>query len=123
MQEKSNLDTFSQMYEFFLRKIDELINANIDKNKIIIDCGFGFFDNNADNITILSQLANLQALNCPILLGISRKSFINDLNIFSDQDNASMLISSKYIQDINILRVHDVKTHKEMLNLYKTLKI
>ena len=123
MQEKSNLDTFSQMYEFFLRKIDELINANIDKNKIIIDCGFGFFDNNAENIKILSQLANLQALNCPILLGISRKSFINNLNIFSDLDNASMLISSKYIQDINILRVHDVKTHKEMLNLYKTLKI
>lgn len=118
MQEVSSNDTFSQMYEFFVRKIEELVNSDIDENKIIIDCGFGFFIDQNNNIKMLSLLANLKALNCPILLGISRKSFIKNLDTFSDLDDASMLISAKYINDVDILRVHDVEKHKKMMKLY-----
>lgn len=121
MQEKSDKDTFSQMYEFFVNKIDELVTANINKNKIIIDCGFGFFSDNSDNVKILSKLANLKALNCPVLLGISRKSFIKKFDFFDNFDEASMLISTKYLDNVDIFRVHDVEKHKKMIDLFSGL--
>lgn len=110
----STRNTFNQMYEFFIGKIDELISNGISHKNIIIDCGFGFFKHNEENVEMLKNLPNLKNLKCPILLGISRKSFFKYICDTSDKDELSALIAAKYIDYCSIIRVHNIKAHTSL---------
>ena len=99
------------MYDFFVRKLDELISDGIDFKNIIIDCGFGFLKNNIQNVEMLNYLCNLKNLKCPVLLGISRKSFLNYIDKEEDKDLLSLLITAKYINNFSIIRTHSVKNY------------
>lgn len=103
--------TFSQIYKFFVNKLDELISSGVKKENIILDCGFGFLNNNQENILMLENLSNFESLNCPMLLGISRKSFLNFISETENKDTLSLVLASKYIKNVDIIRVHDVKSH------------
>ena len=107
----TNTDTFSQMYDFFVQRIDELATAGVKAENIIIDCGFGFFKNNEENVKMLDWMTNLKNLKCPILLGISRKSFFKFINADADKDQLSALLAAKYVNDYDIVRVHNVLAH------------
>ena len=110
--------TYHTVYEFFVKNIDKLINNGIKKENIIIDLGFGFFKNQDYNYEMLKNLSNFQSLNLPILLGISRKSFFKTVNDNNDiADNKTIALSSAVLDYADILRVHNVKRHKNMINL------
>ena len=108
---KTEETTFSQMYKFFDNRIDELICAGVKKENIIIDCGFGFLDNNSENVSMLENLSNFESLNCPMLLGISRKSFLKYISETENKDKLSLILAAKYINNVDIVRVHDVNLH------------
>jgi len=100
--------------------IDLAVKSGVARNKIIIDPGIGFGKTTEHNLTILKNLGAFKALGYPILVGISRKSFIvNTLKKYSihDRDIAAggRLMGSasaaalSIANGANILRVHDVK--------------
>ena len=92
---------------------------------IIIDPGFGFGKTLDHNYTIMKKIENFKQLDLPILVGISRKSFItNYLNIDKkDSLNSTTAINMYFLdKQINILRVHDVKEAKECIMLYEKIK-
>jgi dihydropteroate synthase len=53
--------------------------AGLPRNHLVIDPGFGFGKIGPANVTLLAQLAELHALNLPILAGLSRKSFLTKI--------------------------------------------
>jgi dihydropteroate synthase len=67
----------ADLLDFFSAKIPELRKAGIAD--IIVDPGFGFGKTITDNFELLRQLAVFKMLQCPLLLGISRKSTILSL--------------------------------------------
>jgi dihydropteroate synthase len=94
-------------------------------NDIIIDLGFGFGKTIEHNYQLLSDLASFKFLDCPILIGLSRKSMIYKV-LNSDPESAlngtTALHMFALLNGANILRVHDVKEAKEVIALYKKLQ-
>ena len=94
-------------------------------NNIILDPGIGFGKNLKHNITLISNVSIFHSLGFPILLGLSRKSFIKNLSGKNDSNKrvggtvSSCLFSM--LQGVQILRVHDANEINQSLKVFKTL--
>ena len=88
-------------------------------NNIIIDPGIGFGKVKKDNFVILDKIEELYSLNCPIMVGVSRKSFLGVENNDNElKDALTLAVSSPLIkQGVDYLRVHNVKLHKALVDL------
>ena len=94
------------------RAIDVALAAGIDWERLIVDPGIGFGKTPEHNLTLLHNLATLQVLGRPILLGTSRKSTIGKvLDVGADQRVEGTLATTALgIQaGVDIVRVHDVQ--------------
>ncbi len=88
---------------------------------VIVDVGFGFGKTLEHNYTLLANLDYFHSLECPLLVGISRKSMVyKALDITPEESlNGTVVLNTIAAQKgAQILRVHDVKEAKEMLRLY-----
>ena len=92
---------------------------------IIIDPGFGFGKTLDHNYTIMKKIENFKLLDLPILVGISRKSFITKQLDIDKKDslNGTTALNMYFLEkNVNILRVHDVKEAKECIMLHEKIK-
>lgn len=110
------------MDEIFLdlnRRIDFAVSNGVKKENIIVDPGIGFGKTREHNFEIIRRIEELRALECPIMLGISRKSLLN----MADADNETKDIFTAALntlaveRKVDILRVHNVKIHRQLLNM------
>jgi dihydropteroate synthase len=109
-----------EVLDFFIAKIDSLHKVGI--HDIIIDPGMGFGKTIAHNFELLRNLSVIKMLDCPILLGISRKSTIyKTLNVSVDEalNGTTVLNTIGLMNGANILRVHDVKEAMEVIKLWQ----
>ena len=91
---------------------------------VIIDPGFGFAKTASQSFSLLGNLAHLQMLNRPVLVGVSRKSMIyRTLNTTAEQalNGTSVLNTVALFKGAAILRVHDVKEAVEAVKLVNQL--
>ncbi len=108
-----------EVLDFLIRKASELRKTGI--TDIIIDPGFGFGKTAAHNFELLRNLSVFRMLNCPLLLGISRKSFIWKTPGLSADEALNGTIALNTIGLMNgasILRVHDVKEALQTIQLW-----
>ncbi len=99
-------------------------DAGIEEHKIIIDPGIGFGKTLEDNLKILKNLKGFASLGKPILVGVSRKSFIGKiLNLPADQrlEGSLAALAVSIINGANILRVHDVRESKRVARLVDSI--
>lgn len=107
-----------EVLDFFIQKVEELRQAGI--HDIIIDPGFGFGKNIEHNFKLLDHFSLFKILECPLLLGISRKSIIyKTLGISADEalNGTTVLNTIGLMHGADIIRVHDVKEAKEAILL------
>ena len=108
-----------EIIQFFIKKIEACRMAGI--NDIIIDPGFGFGKMTDQNFTLLREMLSLKILDCPILVGISRKGMIYK-TLSTNPENAlngtTVANTLALINGARILRVHDVKEAKEAITIY-----
>lgn len=117
-------ELIDELYKFFYRKITLLNSLGLPSNKIIIDPGVGFGKTTEGNFEILKRINEFQSLNSPILMGISRKSFISkSFNLTNQElDEATLAYNTTLTsKGVDIIRVHDVKKHKNTLNYLSKL--
>jgi dihydropteroate synthase len=92
---------------------------------VIIDPGFGFAKTQEQNFELLNRLEILKDLDCPLLVGISRKGMIwKSLDIEPSEalNGTTVLNTMALLKGASILRVHDVKEAVEVVRLVqKTL--
>lgn len=105
-------DIVGEISEFLKAQIAKAIACGITRSNIIIDPGIGFAKTAAQSLELLQRLSELQALNLPMLIGVSRKSFIAPI---LKKDNAKERVwgtaaacYSAIASGADILRVHDV---------------
>lgn len=111
-------DVSEEVFRFLGDKKFELTSKGV--NDIIIDPGFGFGKNLTHNYQLLRNLDDFKALECPILVGLSRKSMIYKLLNKSPEDslNGTIILNTiALLKGADILRVHDVKEAKEALEM------
>jgi len=126
-------DLIPEIISFLESRIEYSIKSGIAHNKIIIDPGIGFGKGVVHNIEILRQLNKLKCLNLPIMIGTSRKSFIDKVLKSSDNiiinDKNSHLIGTLVTLVVavsngaNIVRVHDVKEAVQVIKMYKSIEL
>ncbi|MEH2054053.1 dihydropteroate synthase [Nostoc sp.] len=119
MQQQTDYqDLLTEIYSFLGGQIEVATTVGIDLDKIIIDPGIGFAKNYEQNLEIFRGLRSLAALNCPILVGASRKSFIG--RILNQPDpkarvwGTAAACSAAIFNGADILRVHDVQEMRDV---------
>ncbi|MBW4639831.1 MAG: dihydropteroate synthase [Gloeocapsa sp. UFS-A4-WI-NPMV-4B04] len=111
-------DLIGEIYQFLEQQINVANLAGIEPDKIIIDPGIGFAKNHEQNLEILRRLSVFSPLNCPILIGVSHKSFIG--RILNQPDpkarvwGTAAACCAAIASGANILRVHDVKEMRDV---------
>lgn len=115
-------DVVSEIYDYLFEKITILKTIGI--TKIFVDPGIGFGKRTEDNFELLKRLADFKSLGCPILIGVSRKSFIgNTLNLDVDKrDMPTTVVESVAIKNgARIIRTHNVKNGVQVCKLLNEL--
>jgi len=110
------------MHHFFEMKLEEMKNADIHPSKIWLDPGIGFAKTPEQNLHILHHLDSFLCWDRPILLGHSRKSFINALYHLPVENRTVCTAIYSYIalnKGASILRVHDVAETKLALQIFQ----
>ena len=99
------------------RSIDLALAAGVERSRLAVDPGIGFGKNAAGNLELLHHLDELHQLDCPVLLGTSRKNFIGRiLNQDDPRERLSGTLATVALgvsQRIQIFRVHDVRSARE----------
>ena len=110
----------SEVKSFLEARANDLVSEGIEKSRMILDPGFGFGKTFEHNIALLQHLESFKSLKLPLLIGLSRKSFIRKILNGEHDDHLSGSIAAaifSVIKGAKILRVHDIKETKSALNI------
>ena len=113
-------DVFTEVYDYFTDKYYQLKQLGV--HDVIIDPGFGFAKKPEQSYAIMNRLQDLNLLQLPILVGISRKKMIyGQLGISPEEalNGTSVLNTIALTKGANILRVHDVKEAVEAVKIWE----
>jgi dihydropteroate synthase len=94
--------------------------AGIPAGKIILDPGIGFGKSVSDNLEIIRRLAEICGKDYPIMVGLSRKSFIGEITGRSQNERLPGTLAANGAAIMNgagIIRVHDVKEHADLAKM------
>ena len=103
-----------EIKDFLEQQIRKAIALKIKPSNIIIDPGIGFAKNVSQNIQLIQQLAQFKTLNSPILIGVSRKSFIGKITGRNNPKDrvwgTAAACCGAIANGADIIRVHDVSS-------------
>jgi dihydropteroate synthase len=128
MHSRGTVESMHDIYDYdhIVRDVISTLATSIQDlrdlgvHDIMIDPGFGFSKTVDQNYELLKGLADLHLLECPILVGFSRKSMIwKKLGITPEEalNGTSVLNTYALMNRCSIFRVHDVKEMKEIIDL------
>lgn len=109
--------------QFFQKIIPKIQRVGVQK--ILLDPGIGFGKTIEQNFEIIRNIRDFSNLAYPLLIGLSRKSFIyKTLNISPEQalNGSCALNMCALLNGASILRTHDVLYSMELIQLYQTLQ-
>ncbi|MDC6465389.1 dihydropteroate synthase [Pelagibacteraceae bacterium] len=106
-------DAILDVYDFFEKKINFCLKKKYTKELIIVDPGIGFGKNLNHNLRIMSKISLLHSLGCPIMIGTSKKRFIEHIvTKFDTPDRTGGTLASVLhglSHGVQLFRVHNVK--------------
>lgn len=114
--------TLAMMMKGFAREVQQL--CDLGAKDIILDPGFGFGKDLAQNYQIFAEMEKLNVMELPVLVGISRKSMIYKLlggDATTSLNGTSVLDTVALMKGTSILRVHDVKEAVEAVRIVEAM--
>lgn len=108
---------------YFTQRVEYLRQRGVDD--IILDPGFGFAKSVEQNFELLGGLSSLSALGYPVLAGLSRKSMIYRALDITPEESLAGTVALNWEalrQGASILRVHDVREARQVIELYNRVK-
>ncbi len=117
-------DLLAEMLRYFGTKVQQLHELGV--KDIILDPGFGFAKTLEHNYELMNRMQDLQVLELPMLVGVSRKSMIYRLLGTSPEkalNGTSVLNTLALLKGASILRVHDVKEAVEVVQIVKKMLV
>lgn len=117
-------DPISVVYQWGQKQLENLTKLGVDKNRLIFDVGIGFGKNAEQSFALIKNIAQFHHLGIPILVGHSRKSFLNQFTNkpFAERDIETATLSGFLAtQKVDYLRVHDVDMNMRSLKINAAL--
>jgi dihydropteroate synthase len=118
-------DVVGEVSEFFSLRMEELMRAGISRDCLCFDPGIGFGKTLDHNLELLSALETLSPVGRPLLLGVSRKSFLGKIIGAEDltlRDWPTLAITARAREKgVMLHRVHDVRPNIEALRMIEAV--
>ena len=126
MQQNPSYDNVVEDVKTFLQqRVECCVESGIDKDKILIDPGFGFGKTLEHNLSLLKHLAEFVRMGFPLLVGISRKSMLGQiLDAETEQRVTGGLATTAlaFQSGAQVFRVHDVKETVDVLKVCQAVE-
>jgi dihydropteroate synthase len=118
-------DVVREVGDFFRQQYSRALECGVDPMRLAFDPGIGFGKTLEHNLTLLNNLEELRVADRPLVVGVSRKSFLGKLagsNETSDRVAPTIAMTSILrLRGADILRVHDVKENVASLRIAETM--
>jgi dihydropteroate synthase len=104
-------DVVAEVRAFFVATLARLVEAGVSANQVVLDVGIGFGKRLEHNLELLARLRAFTELGRPLLLGVSRKSFIGkivDAAVDARMPGGLALATLAAEDGVSIIRTHDV---------------
>lgn len=118
-------DVIQEIKLFLVESIKRAEEFGIERGNIIVDPGIGFGKTVAHNLSIIKHIHVFKSLGVPLLLGVSRKSFITKIlgNDMEQRENGTQaVLAIAAMNGVEILRVHDVRRAYDTLRIVDEIK-
>ena len=121
-------DVVRDVYDFLAGRIEACVAAGIARERIAVDPGIGFGKTVAHNLELIRRLAVFHRLGRPLVLGVSRKSFIEKVVGYPTPPKARLPGSlaaalAGVVAGVQILRVHDVAETRQALAVWQAIAV
>lgn len=119
-------DAAADIFSFFTERVAACEKAGIGRERIAVDPGIGFGKTVGHNLEILGRLDLYTGFGCPVLLGVSRKSFIGKLSREEAPKDrlagsiAAILAAAR--QGVRLFRVHDVAETRQAFAIWEAIE-
>jgi dihydropteroate synthase len=119
-------DVVGEVYDFLRERAEWAMKNGVDKDHLIIDPGIGFGKRVSDNLELIKRLPEFKSLGLPILIGPSRKSFIGHIlgGLPPEErlEGTASAVAISVMKGANIIRVHDVREMKRVIEVAYAIK-
>lgn len=119
------IDIMADIETFLARSLEIAAAAEIPRERIVLDPGIGFGKTPAQSIEALGKLSRVAALGLPLLVGASRKRFIDSVSPSSASERLGGSIAAHLMAAIAgaaILRVHDVAETVQAMRVFRAIR-
>lgn len=117
-------DVVREVRDYLARRLEVAVAAGIDRERVVIDPGFGFGKSFEHNLALLRGLSSLTMLGVPVLAGLSRKSMLGRITGRQPHERVYASVAAALFavqQGAHIVRVHDVTATRDALEVWSTL--
>jgi dihydropteroate synthase len=119
------IDIMADVKAFFARSLEIVARAGIAREQIVLDPGIGFGKTPPQSILMIARLAELRAFGLPLLMGLSRKRFIDSVAPSKPDERLGGSIAGNVLAVLNgadIVRVHDVGETVQALRVMAAIR-
>jgi dihydropteroate synthase len=119
------LDIMADVKAFFSRSLEIAARAGIARERIVLDPGVGFGKTPEQSITVIARLGELRAFGRPLLIGLSRKRFIDSVSPSKPDQRIGGSIAGNVMAALggaDIVRVHDVAETVQALRVMAAIR-
>jgi dihydropteroate synthase len=119
------VDIVADVKDFFARSLDLAARAGIADRSIVLDPGVGFGKTPEQSVAVIARLAEFRTFGKPILIGLSRKRFINSISTATPDRRLGGSIAGNLLAVENgadVVRVHDVAETVQALRVARTIR-
>ena len=124
-QPDAALDIIADIEAFFRRSLEIAVKAGVARENIVLDPGVGFGKTPEQSIEAIARLAELKHFHLPVLVGLSRKRFINSVSPSKPHERLGGSIAANLMAvraGADILRVHDVAETVQALRVMNAIE-
>lgn len=118
-------DVVSEVYEFFVERLNWAVDNGLEERNLLIDPGLGFGKTTAHNLQLLRHLESFRSLGRPIVLGASRKRFLGEIlgiDEPSRRDDATAAATVLAVMaGAHIVRVHRVGINRDAARIARAV--
>jgi dihydropteroate synthase len=119
------IDILTDIREFFSRSLDVAAKAGVSRKRIVLDPGIGFGKTPEQSIQAIARLAELREFGLPLLMGLSRKRFMESVSPAPPDQRLGGSIAGNVMAALagaDIVRVHDVGETVQALRVMDAIR-
>jgi dihydropteroate synthase len=113
-------DAAAEVGAYLEAAAERAIRQGVSRDRIILDPGIGFGKKLADNLAVLARLAEICRKGYPVLVGLSRKTFVGELTGRPIAERLAGTLAAEawsVFQGVRIIRVHDVRETADLVRV------